>query len=120
MPDGKNPGFLSTPPINMFFGLREALLMLEEEGLENTFLRHERNATAVRTAIRHWAKSASLELLSLDPREHSNSISAVLFNETCDVANFRSVCRQIQRSSCSWFRSIVRQGFSDWPLGRSQ
>ncbi len=93
MPDGKNPGFLSTPPINMFFGLREALLMLEEEGLENTFLRHERNATAVRTAIRHWAKSASLELLSLDPREHSNSISAVLFNETCDVANFRSVCR---------------------------
>ena len=94
MPDGKIPGFLSTPPINMFFGLHEALLMLDEEGLEGVFQRHKRNATAVRAAINHWGKSGALELLSLDPQEHSNSISAVLFTEVCDVTNFRSVCRE--------------------------
>ena len=54
MPDGKNPGFLSTPPIQMFFGLQEALVMLDEEGLHNVFLRHQRIATAVMSAIAHW------------------------------------------------------------------
>ena len=94
MPDGKNPGFLSTPPIQMFFGLQEALVMLDEEGLHNVFLRHQRIATAVRSAIAHWGQPGTLELLSLDPREHSNSISAILFNKPCDVDEFRSVCRE--------------------------
>ena len=58
------------------------------------FLRHQRIATAVRSAIAHWGKSGTLELLSLDPREHSNSISAILFNKPCDVDEFRSVCRE--------------------------
>lgn len=41
-----------TPPIALIAGIREALAMIEEEGLENTIERHGRNARAVRSAVR--------------------------------------------------------------------
>ncbi|MFL5001953.1 MAG: pyridoxal-phosphate-dependent aminotransferase family protein, partial [Xanthobacteraceae bacterium] len=41
-----------TSPTNLFYGLREAIAMLEEEGLENVFARHDRHAEATRRAVR--------------------------------------------------------------------
>src|SRR5439155_15188188 len=46
--------FPYTPATNLIWGLREALLMLHEEGLDNVFLRHDRHAEATRTAVRAW------------------------------------------------------------------
>ena len=66
--------FPFTPATNLLFGLREAILMLEEEGLENVFARHGRLAEATRRAVGAW----ELELLSVDARAHSNSLTAVL------------------------------------------
>jgi alanine-glyoxylate transaminase/serine-glyoxylate transaminase/serine-pyruvate transaminase len=63
-----------TPPTNLLYGLREALLMLEEEGLENVFARHTRHAEATRRAVRAWG----LEVLCLDEREYSSSLTAIL------------------------------------------
>jgi alanine-glyoxylate transaminase/serine-glyoxylate transaminase/serine-pyruvate transaminase len=54
--------------------LREAIAMLEEEGLANVFARHDRHAEATRRAVRAWG----LEVLCLDEREYSSSLTAIL------------------------------------------
>ena len=66
--------FPFTPATNLLFGLNEAITMLEEEGLENVFARHDRLAEATRRAVRGWG----LEILCADPAEYSSSLTAVL------------------------------------------
>jgi len=66
--------FPFTPATNLLFGLNEAIAMLEEEGLENVFARHDRLAEATRRAVRGWG----LEILCADPAEYSSSLTAVL------------------------------------------
>src|ERR1700755_2831038 len=43
-----------TPAINLLFGLKEAVAMLEEEGLENVYARHKRHSAATRAAVKAW------------------------------------------------------------------
>jgi aspartate aminotransferase-like enzyme len=64
-----------TPAISLIMGLREALRMIREEGLENVFKRHDLLARATRNA----AKALSLEILSKSP---SNAVTAVLVPST--------------------------------------
>jgi alanine-glyoxylate transaminase/serine-glyoxylate transaminase/serine-pyruvate transaminase len=70
----KNGFFPYTPSTNLLYGLREALEMLREEGLQNVFARHQRHAEATRRAVRAWG----LEIVCLDAREYSGSVTAVL------------------------------------------
>ncbi|WP_416670859.1 pyridoxal-phosphate-dependent aminotransferase family protein [Egbenema bharatensis] len=51
-----------TPPVNMFFGLQVALKMMQKEGLENIFARHQRQMNATRAAMR----ALNLPLLAPD------------------------------------------------------
>jgi alanine-glyoxylate transaminase/serine-glyoxylate transaminase/serine-pyruvate transaminase len=78
--------FPYTPATNLLYGLREALSMLQEQGLERVFARHARHAEATRVAVRTWG----LELLCLDPREYSSSLTAVLVPETLDADELRA------------------------------
>ncbi|MEV4173575.1 aminotransferase class V-fold PLP-dependent enzyme [Nonomuraea sp. NPDC049709] len=73
--------FPYTPPTNLLYGLREALLMLEEEGLDAVFARHDRHAEATRRAVRGWG----LEVLCADEREHSSSLTAVMMPDGHDA-----------------------------------
>ncbi|MEV4078502.1 pyridoxal-phosphate-dependent aminotransferase family protein [Nonomuraea fuscirosea] len=73
--------FPYTPPTNLLYGLREALVMLEEEGLAAVFARHDRHAEATRLAVRGWG----LEVLCADEREHSSSLTAVLMPDGHDA-----------------------------------
>ncbi len=66
--------FPYTPATTLLYGLREALDMLAEEGLENVFARHARHAEATRLAVDAWG----LEILAQNPEERSNSLTAVL------------------------------------------
>jgi len=66
--------FPYTPATNLLYGLQEAIQMLEEEGLQNVFERHERHAEATRRAARAWG----LEVLCADPDEYSSSLTAVM------------------------------------------
>jgi alanine-glyoxylate transaminase/serine-glyoxylate transaminase/serine-pyruvate transaminase len=66
--------FPYTPATLLLFGLREALRMLFEEGLENVFARHARLAAAVRAAVGEW----DLPLLCEEPAALSNSLTAVV------------------------------------------
>lgn len=79
--------FPYTPATNLLYGLREAIAMLHEEGLENVFARHRRHAAATRAAVEAWG----LEVLALDPREYSASLTAVLFTKNYDADHFRDL-----------------------------
>lgn len=82
--------FPYTPPTNLLFGLREALAMLHEEGLERVFRRHARHAEATRRAVEAWG----LELQALDPAERSPVLTAVRVPEGHDADAFRAVVRE--------------------------
>ncbi len=69
-----------TPATLLLFGLREALDMLFEEGLENLFARHRRLAEGMRAAVRAWG----LEILCDDARAYSDSLTAVVLPEAID------------------------------------
>ena len=88
--NNKSGFFPYTPATNMLFGLREALLMIQEEGLDNVFARHARLAEATRRAVRAWG----LEILCLNPGEYSNVLTAVLMPEGHDADHFREVVLQ--------------------------
>jgi len=79
--------FPYTPPTNLFFGLKEALQMILEEGLENIFRRHNRFAEATRRAVRAWG----LEVNCLSPAEYSNSVTAVRLPEGYDADTLRKL-----------------------------
>jgi len=77
--------FPYTPATNLLYGLKEALSMLLEEGLDRVFSRHARLAEATRRAVRGWG----LEVLCTDPAAYSNSLTAVLMPEGHDADAFR-------------------------------
>ncbi len=79
--------FPYTPATNLLWGLREALIMLREEGLQNVFARHARHGEATRAAVRAWG----LEILCEDPREYSNSLTAVMMPEGYNADELRKV-----------------------------
>jgi alanine-glyoxylate transaminase/serine-glyoxylate transaminase/serine-pyruvate transaminase len=79
--------FPSTPGTNLLYGLREALQMLREEGLDNVFARHDRHAEATRRAVRAWG----LEVLCLNPEEYSSSVTAVLLPSGHNADDLRKV-----------------------------
>lgn len=84
---GRTGYFPYTPATNLLYGLREALTMLDEEGLDNVFARHARHGEATRRAVRAWG----LEVLALDPREYSGSLTAVLLPAGQDADRVRAV-----------------------------
>src|SRR5579859_875901 len=79
--------FPYSPATNMLFGLKEAVAMLNEEGLANVFARHERHAEATRRAVAAWG----LEVLCLEPAEYSPVLTAVLMPEEVDADAVRGV-----------------------------
>ena len=85
--DNRSGFFPYTPATNLFFGLREALRMLAEEGLSHVFARHTRHAEATRRAVRAWG----LELVCLNPAEYSSSLTAVMMPEGHDSDALRKI-----------------------------
>jgi alanine-glyoxylate transaminase / serine-glyoxylate transaminase / serine-pyruvate transaminase len=82
--------FPYTPATNLLWGLREALTMLHEEGLENVFHRHHRHAAATRAAVEAWG----LEVWCQEPREYSSSLTAVLMPQGHDADKLRETILQ--------------------------
>jgi alanine-glyoxylate transaminase / serine-glyoxylate transaminase / serine-pyruvate transaminase len=86
--NGKSGYFPYTPATNLLYGLREALkMLLDEEGLDAVFARHQRHAEATRRAVRAWG----LEIFALDPREYSASLTGVLMPAGHDADRVRKV-----------------------------
>lgn len=69
--------FPYTPATLMLYGLREAVHMLQEEGLPQVFARHRRLAEGVRRAVKAWG----LQILCKNPSEYSHTLTAVVMPE---------------------------------------
>ncbi len=79
--------FPYTPATNMLYGLAEAIDMLNEEGLEDVFARHDRLAAATRCAVEAWG----LGILCKEPHDFSSTLTAVLMPPGVDADAFRQV-----------------------------
>ncbi|CAO4180391.1 pyridoxal-phosphate-dependent aminotransferase family protein [Methylorubrum extorquens] len=82
-----NGYFPYTPATNLLYGLREAVAILLEEGLDNVFARHQRLAAATRAAVEAWG----LEVLCLNPDEHSPVLTAVMMPDGKGADAFRAL-----------------------------
>ena len=87
--EGSQAYWNGTAPVHFFYGLKEALRMLEEEGLDNVFARHHRLAEATRCAVRAWRRNHGPEVYAIDPDAQSNTITAVLLPEGHDADQVR-------------------------------
>lgn len=79
--------FPYTPATNLLYGLREAIAILDDEGLENVFDRHTRHGVATRLAVAAWG----LEVVCADPDAHSGSLTAVLLPPEQSADRLREV-----------------------------
>ena len=79
--------FPYTPATNLLYGLREAIAMLNDEGLENVFARHARHGAATRLAVETWG----LGIVCRNPDEHSASLTAVMVPQEHSADNLRQV-----------------------------
>jgi alanine-glyoxylate transaminase / serine-glyoxylate transaminase / serine-pyruvate transaminase len=83
--------YCGTPPISHLYGLREALTMLEEEGLKEAWRRHAVLADAVRAAVDAWSTPGGLELNVTDPSARANSVTMIL-GGSVDADRLRALC----------------------------
>ena len=79
--------FPYTPATNLLYGLKESLKMLNEEGLENVFKRHDRLAKATRIAVQAWG----LEILCLEEKNYSSVLTAVIVPDEHDADELRKI-----------------------------
>ncbi len=79
--------FPYTPATNLLYGLREAIDLLDAEGLDRVFARHEHLAGMTRVAVEHWG----LEILATDPARRSNSCTSVVMPDGHDADRLRDV-----------------------------
>ena len=83
----KSGSFPYTPATNLLYGLKEAINMIHEEGLDNVFHRHERHAQATRAAVQAWG----LEILCKEEKDFSNVLTAVMLPEGHNADNLRKI-----------------------------
>ena len=74
----KDGYFPYTPSLPLLYGLREALRMIFEEGLDAVIARHHRLAAGVRAAVLDGWK---LQLCAKEPQWYSDTVSAVMVPE---------------------------------------
>lgn len=79
--------FPYTPATGLLYGLAEAIDMINEEGLENVFARHERLAEATRRAVVGWG----LEIQCRDPKYYSPAVTTVIMPEGHNADAYRKI-----------------------------
>jgi alanine-glyoxylate transaminase/serine-glyoxylate transaminase/serine-pyruvate transaminase len=84
--------YCGTPPEHLLFGLRKAVDMLFEEGLEGAWTRHRLLAGATQQAVQTWTNGGALEFNIVEPAARSASITAVLVGDGHDTARIQDYC----------------------------
>lgn len=82
-----------TPAVPLFLGLKEACLIIEEEGLDTRIARHHRMAESVRAAIQAWG----LPLFPKTDAVHhlSNTVTAACLPEGATDKEFRGIIKKM-------------------------
>jgi alanine-glyoxylate transaminase/serine-glyoxylate transaminase/serine-pyruvate transaminase len=86
--------YSGTAPIHLLFALRQAINMLFEEGLENTFERHRLLAEAVRRAVTVWAEGQVLSFNVAEPSERSDVVTTILVSKEANPAAIQRYCKE--------------------------
>lgn len=92
-----------TPAIPLFLALREALLMIKEEGLENRLERIEKLANATRKAL----KTLGLELFP-DENYASNTVTAIYYPKEVEDKEFRNILKEKHRVIVAGAQSHIK------------
>ncbi len=107
--------FMGTVPTSFFYGLRESVRLIEEEGLEEVVARHHRLAEATRRAVRAWAGNDGPQLFCLNPARYSDSVTAVLMPEGHDAEALRRTA--LDRFNVSMGGGLGRLGGKVFRIG---
>jgi alanine-glyoxylate transaminase/serine-glyoxylate transaminase/serine-pyruvate transaminase len=86
--------YAGTPPEHLLFGLRAALDLLFEEGLENAFRRHRLLAEAVRRAVAAWAEGQALAFNIAEPEERADTVTALTMRDGHDPQTLIDFCNE--------------------------
>jgi alanine-glyoxylate transaminase/serine-glyoxylate transaminase/serine-pyruvate transaminase len=84
--------YCGTPPVHMLFGMRKALDMIFEEGLDAVIERHRILAGAVHAAVDLWCKSNAFDYNISEPSERAPSVTVIRTAEHIDPNNIRTIC----------------------------
>ncbi|MCH2288967.1 MAG: aminotransferase class V-fold PLP-dependent enzyme [SAR324 cluster bacterium] len=68
--------FYGTAPTHHLFGLREALNMIFEEGLDQIWARHAKLSQAIWSAFESWGEESSIRLNIKEPQQRSHSVTS--------------------------------------------
>jgi len=79
-----------TSSTNLLYGLSEALDMIQEEGLDHVFARHQRWAAGVRSAVNAWG----LPIQCADTALYSPILTGVITPEGIDADEVRKLIQQ--------------------------
>lgn len=96
--------FCGTLPIHLLFGLRAALDLVLEEGLERRAKRHSLVSLAVQAAVEQWSKGGEMQFLVPDPSCRSVSVTAIL------VTSDRIQAEEIRKTARHRFNVSVAGG----------
>jgi alanine-glyoxylate transaminase / serine-glyoxylate transaminase / serine-pyruvate transaminase len=83
-----------TAPVHLLFALRKAIDMIDEEGLENAFLRHRLLAEAVRRAVSAWSEGQVVNFNISDAAERSDTVTTVLMGDSYRPADLQRYCKE--------------------------
>ncbi len=87
LPIMQDPGkYFATPAVNMIWALQESIRIIKEEGLENRYERHIKNAKAMRSAL----EAMGFSILA-DEGNRAVTLSCVLYPEGFDDLKFRTI-----------------------------
>ncbi|PCJ76213.1 MAG: aminotransferase [Rhodobacteraceae bacterium] len=85
--------FNGTPPTHHLFGLDEALKMLvDEEGIQNVWARHSKQARAVWAAVDKWAEAGAIRCNVSDIADRSSAVTTVV-SDTVDLTPLHRWCQ---------------------------
>ncbi|WP_198671077.1 pyridoxal-phosphate-dependent aminotransferase family protein [Oceanibium sediminis] len=85
--------FSGTPPTHHLFGLRTALDMIFEEGVEQVWARHAVLASAVWAAVDVWSETSQIACNIADPAQRSRAVTTVRAGQD-HGARLRAWCEQ--------------------------
>jgi alanine-glyoxylate transaminase/serine-glyoxylate transaminase/serine-pyruvate transaminase len=91
MRDRRHRSFVGTVPTAPFYGMNEAIRLIEEEGVEQVWQRHHRLAEATRQAVAVWRGNDGLSLFCSAPDRRSDSVTAILTPGDQDAEAIRKI-----------------------------
>ncbi len=93
-PEGYYQYFDGTAPTHHLYGLREALDMIGEEGIEAVWARHATLARAIWAAFDVWGQEGALRLNIADPAKRSHAVTSATLASP-DGDRLRAWCEEV-------------------------